>query len=159
MLRQFNFLGSGTQQNVKTALITSWRLQKNSLGEETQGQVKNRNSLRGSALTKPKPTSSFFYDTVPILSLFSCTHWMPKTQKTKPLERKICSQNPSVDYFNPQRRHKVEQGRWVILSFSLLILSQAWLISCDKKGDTQENRLKRMLTWKTQVNSLVHKCY
>lgn len=140
MLRQLNSLGSGTQENVKTALITTWRLQKNILGEETQGKVKNRRSLKGSTLTKPKPTSLFFMLRCPFCCCFpALTECQRQSRKTKQLERKICSQSPNADDFNPQRRHKTEQGRWVILSFSLLILSQAWLTSCDKKGDTHEN--------------------
>ena len=59
MLRQLNSLGSGSQENVRTVLITSWKHQKNTLGEETQGKVKNR-SLKGSALTKPKKAFLIF---------------------------------------------------------------------------------------------------
>lgn len=82
-----------------------------------------------------------------------------QSQKTKQLERKMCSQNPNTDDFNCQRRHKKEQVKWVTPSFSLLILSQAWLTSCDEKGDTWENRPRRMLTWKIHINPLVCECW
>lgn len=82
-----------------------------------------------------------------------------QSQKTKQLERKMCSQNPNTDDFNCQRRHKKDQVKWVTPSFSLLILSQAWLTSCDEKGDTRENRPRRMLTWKIHINPLVCECW
>lgn len=82
-----------------------------------------------------------------------------QSQKTKQLERKMCSQNPNTDDFNCQRRHKKDQVKWVTPSFSLLILSQAWLTSCDEKGDIRENRPRRMLTWKIHINPLVCECW
>lgn len=155
---KLNSLGSRTQENVKTPLITSLKRQESIQGKKHREG--NNKSLTPKSLTISfnKAQNNFLISlchnshSAAVPALTECQR---QSQKTKQLERKSCSQNPSVYDFHPQRRHKTEQGRWVILSFSLLIPSQA---SHDKKGDTQENRPTRMPTQTTQVNPLVFEC-
>lgn len=65
---KLNSLGSRTQVNVKTPLITSLKLQMSIYGKKLrQGKIK---SLKGSPLTKPKTISLLLCATTAILLLF-----------------------------------------------------------------------------------------
>lgn len=92
----------------KTALITSWRLQRSILQEETQRKVESKTNFKRSALTKPKPTSLFLCYHGHSAAVFLHSPNDKEIQKTK-TDWKICSQNPSANDFKPQSRHKTER--------------------------------------------------
>lgn len=110
----------------KTAFITSWRLQRSILQEETQRKVESKTNFKRSALTKPKPTSLFFMLPWPFCCCFPA---FTQCQRNSENKNRLKDLQPKSQCQWFQTSEQAQDG--------------ASLVSWDKKGGTQKTRPQR----------------